>query len=304
MSTIFVCGATGTQGGSVINNLPGTPLKAHAIARDPSSETGQALKTAGVTLFKGDFDDEDSLRTAMQGCNSLFLNLMPNLADVTQELAQAKRIISIAKEVGIEHIVYSSGLIHQAEHNPYWDETSFIAKIIRSKQSVEAEVRSAEFKYYTILRPGNFMTNYLAPFVNRMYPGLAETGEYTTAFLPETVIPMVDPNDIGKFGVVAFLEPGRFHGKEIPIASELMVLGDILGALSKFTGSEKKVDYMSQEEVDRQVKTNPFLAGQLIARDMVKSVDMDEVRSWGIQLGTFDEFLVREKDRVAKTYAQ
>ncbi|KAL5339539.1 hypothetical protein BJX70DRAFT_363919 [Aspergillus crustosus] len=303
MSTIFVCGATGTQGGSIINALPGTNLKARAIARDPTTTTSQALKTAGVTLLKGDFDDEDSLRTSIQGCAGLFLNLMPSFTDATQELAQAKRIISVAKEVGVEHIVYSSGLVHQAEKSPYWDPTSFVAGVVRSKLIIEAEVRAAGFKYYTILRPGSFMTNYLAPFV-RMYPGLVEKGEHTTASLPDTIIPMVDPSIIGKFAVAAFQDPSRFNAKEIELASELLVLGDIMRSLTKATGTEKKVNYMSQDEIDIQVKTNPFLSSQLIARNMAECVNMDEVRSWGIPLGTFDEFLEREKERVAKTYSQ
>ncbi|KAL4783429.1 hypothetical protein BJX76DRAFT_329875 [Aspergillus varians] len=305
MSTIFICGATGTQGGSIIANLPGTNLKAHAVARDPSSPASEGLKkTSLVTLFQGDFNDKESLRTAMQGCSALFLNLKPLLTDIPQELEQAERIMSVAKEVGINHIVYSSGLIQQAEHNPYWDPDSFVASIVRSKKAVEAAVRNAGFKNYTILRPGNFMTNYLAPYIYPMYPGLAEKGEYTTAFLPETVIPMVDPNDIGRFGVAAFEDPARFDNKEISIASELIVLGDIMRSLTKATGSEKKVNYMSHEEIDSQKKTNPFLASQLVMRDMAKLVDMDEVRSWGISLGTFDEFLQREKGRVVKTYVQ
>ncbi|KAL6234544.1 hypothetical protein BDW75DRAFT_162802 [Aspergillus navahoensis] len=303
-STIFVCGATGTQGSAVISNIqkhhPATKIR--GIARDPSSERSRFLQDAGMTLFQGDFDDEDSLRTAMAGCAALFLNLMPTLADITQEFAQASRILRVAKEVGVHHVVYSSGLVKNHERRKYWDPTSFVAKIVLSKNKVEDAVRNAGFKHYTIIRPGNFMTNFLAPYVYQQYPGLAERDEFTTAFTRDTIIPMIDPNDIGKFGAAALMDPERFHGKEIAIVSELLALDEILASLSKATGRELKVNYMSQEDIDAQMKTNPLLGWQLMARDMVDEVDMDYMETFGIQMGTFEEFLGRERDRVKGTF--
>ncbi|KAL4983375.1 hypothetical protein BDW68DRAFT_35022 [Aspergillus falconensis] len=304
-STIFICGATGTQGSALISSIQkhNPAAKIHGITRDPSSERSKFLQDAGITLFKGDFDDEDSLRTAMAGCAALFLNLMPNLADITQELAQASSILRIAKEVGVNHIVYSSGLVTNPERRKYWDPTSFVAKIVLSKNKVEDAVRNAGFKYYTIVRPGNFMTNFLAPYVYGQYPGLAERGEFKTAFTRNTIIPMIDPNDIGKFGAAALMDPERFHGKEIAIASKLLTLDEVLASLSKATGRELKASYMRQEEIDAQMKANPFVAGQLMARDMVDEVDMEYMETFGIQMGTFEEFLEREVDRVKGTFA-
>lgn len=305
MSTIFVCGATGTQGGALVPHLLSNNIKAHAIARDPTSDRALALKAAGVSIFPGSFDDASSLRTAMAGCTGLFLNLMPSLTDSTQELSQANRILAIAKEVGVQHAIYSSGLIQDLEKRKYWDpeRLGVVAKLLLGKRDIEDAVRTAGFKHYTILRPGNFMTNYLAPFVYPMYPGLVERGVITTAFTPETVIPTVDTNDIGRFGAAAFLDPERFHAKEIGIASEILGLEEILKLLSQATGRELKVKYMTQEEIDAQTTTNPFLAGQLVARDMSDFVDMAEVRAWGIPLGTFAEFLEREEDLVTETFS-
>ncbi|KAL4955911.1 hypothetical protein BDW69DRAFT_159646 [Aspergillus filifer] len=301
--TIFVCGASGTQGGAITTHLLRTNTKIHAIARDPSSERNQSLATAGATLFPGSFDDQVSLRNAMKGCTALFLNLSPSFTDGNQELAQAKRIISIAKEADINQIIYSSGLIQNAENSQYWDPTSFVANVVLSKKAIEDVVRNAGFKHYTILRPGNFMTNYLAPYIYPMYPGLAEKGEYNTAFTRDTIIPMVDPYDIGAFGAAAFSDPGKFHGKEIALASQLMTLDEVLASLSAFAGRKLKASYMSEEEIDAQKGNNPFLGGQLMMRDMADGVDMDEVRSWGIPLTGFARFLKREEERVMKTFS-
>ncbi|KAL4978720.1 hypothetical protein BDW66DRAFT_157942 [Aspergillus desertorum] len=306
-STIFICGATGTQGSALISNIqkhhPTT--KIHCITRDASSERSKSLQDARVTLFKGDFNDpdEDSLRTAVAGCTALFLNLMPNLADIAQELAQANRILRVAKEVGVKHIVYSSGLVTNPECRKYWDPASFVAKIVLGKNQVEDAVRNAGFKHYTIIRPGNFMTNFLAPYVYRQYPGLAEKGLLTTAFTRDTVIPMVDPNDIGQFGAAALMSPAKFHGKEIAVVSELLKLDEILASLSRVTGTQLTAHHLSQEEIDAQVKTNPFVGGQLMARDMADEVDIEHMESFGIRIGTFEAFLEREWERVKRTFA-
>ncbi|RDW81270.1 NmrA/HSCARG family protein [Aspergillus mulundensis] len=305
-STIFICGATGTQGSAMITNLQSshpTKVKIHSITRDLSTPRSKALQAAGVTMFKGDFNDEPSIRNALAGCTALFLNLSPNLGDLTQEPSQAKRIISVAKDLGINHIVYSSALVTNPNHCKYWDASSLAGNIVLAKNEVEDIVRSAGIRY-TILRPGNFMTNFLAPVVGFQYPGLVENGKFTTAFTRDTVIPMVDPRDIGKFGAAALLDPERYNGKDIAIASELVTLDGILGSLSQVTGRELKADYLGQEEIDAQVKSNPFVGAQLMMRDVVDEVDVEYMKSFGIEMGSFAEFLEREEKWVKETFVR
>jgi hypothetical protein len=49
--------------------------------------------------------------------------------------------------------------------------------------------------------------------------------------------------------------------------------------------------------------TNPFIGSQVFLRDGEKWVDAERVKTWGIGLGSFKEFLVREKGAVSETYA-
>ncbi|KAL4922378.1 hypothetical protein BDW62DRAFT_217267 [Aspergillus aurantiobrunneus] len=300
--TIFVCGATGTQGGAIARHLLATNIAVHALTRDASSPRSQALEATGVTLSPGDYDDSGSLRAALQGCTGLFLNLSPNLADLSQELTQAKHILSIAKSAGVQHVVYSSGLVHEPHRRKHWDPDSFTGRIILSKIAVENAVRTAGFNFYTILRPGYFMSNFLVPYIAFMYPGLTETGTVVTAYTADTVLPLVDPYDIGQFGAAAFREPGRFHAQEIAIASEVLRLEGIMGALGRATGRALEVRFMEEGEIERRKSTDMFLGGQLMGRDMAESVDMDEVRAWGIALGRFQAFLERERARVVETF--
>ncbi|KAK1150262.1 hypothetical protein N8T08_000164 [Aspergillus melleus] len=301
---IFVCGATGTQGGAVTHHLLQNGASVHAIVRDPSSHGGQKLQEVGVTVTQGNYDDEESLRRGLQGCTGLFLNLSPDFTNEKHELDQARRILSIAKASGVNQVVYTSGFaVNQPEKLPYWDPTSFLGKTLLTKQAIEHEVRTTGFASWTILRPANFMSNFLLPLVKFLYAGLVETGVWTTVLSKETLLPNVDPNDIGRFAAEAILNSQRFHAKEIDLASELLSVEDILEELAQATGRQFKAKYLTQEEVDAQLAVNPMIGGQLAMRDMHRFVNMEEVKAWGIPLGTFKGFLERKKESVEKTYS-
>ena len=298
----FVSGATGTQGGAVARDLRAKGIEVHSLARDPSSKNAKALEALGVKLWPGDFDNEEALRAATEGCTSVFLNLMPDLQDLTAEMRWVKNIIAAGKNAGAKHIIYSSGVaVSEPEKLKHWDPDSFTALILRGKQAVEKATREAGYQYWTVLRPGNFMANYFEPLV-RMYPGLVEEGVWTTALTRETILPCVDTATIGAFGSAAILDPERFHGQSIEYADEMLLVDEVMEKLSKATGRELKAKYLSDEEVEAQKGGNPFIAGQLTARDMSQFVDIEKVKSWGIPLGTFEAFLEREKERVEETY--
>ncbi|KAE8384888.1 hypothetical protein BDV23DRAFT_165974 [Aspergillus alliaceus] len=302
-STFFVCGATGTQGGAVTNHLLKHGAKVHAITRNIDTPASQSLQSRGVSLTQGTFDNPEIIKQSMKGCTAVFLNLMPNLQGPNTEMQQAENILSAAKAAGVNHVIYSSGFsVNEPQRMKHWDPNTIVAGFLLNKQAIEKKVRTYGFEYWTILRPGNFMSNYLQPLV-RMYPGFVETGVWTTALLPETQLPMVDPNNIGAFGAAAILDPVRFHGKEIEIASEFLHVQDVTEALSRATGRELKVAFLSQKEVEKQAAQNPFIGGQLLARDMAQYVDLENVRAWGLPLGTFREFLEREKDGVKATWS-
>lgn len=157
----------------------------------------------------------------MVGCTTLFLNLSPNHTNPNGELGQAQQILTIAKQVGIQQVIYTSAMgTTDPTRLQHWNSNSLVGMVVLGKQAIENEVRNAGFKYWTILRTGNFMSNFLDPLV-RMYQGLVETGIFTTAFTRETVLPMVDPNDIGKFAAAAVLNSAKFNQKEIRKKSRL-----------------------------------------------------------------------------------
>ncbi|KAL6791103.1 NAD(P)-binding protein, partial [Trichoderma sp. SZMC 28012] len=300
---VFVCGITGTQGGAVARRLLSENVAVTALVRDPSSPQAQSIEALGAKLFPGNFDDIYALERALAGCTAAFLNFSPDFNDWTAELRWAKSIIAAARNAGVKHILYSSGFaVNAPERLEHWDPDSVMAIVLLSKQSIEKEVRDAGFNYWTILRPGNFMANYLPPKVI-MYGDLPQSGIWHTALLKETTLPMVDEETIGHFTSAAILDPAKFTGQEIELADELLRPEQILERLSATAGRQLKAEYMSDASIDEK-KSNPFILGQYAMRDMVQFVDMEKVQSWGVPLSSFDAYLERNKGFVKKTYQQ
>lgn len=302
---VFVCGATGTQGGAVARQLLTAGATVHALARDPSSSKAQALEALGVKLWHGDYDNEAVLKASIAGTQAVFLNFMPDFTDLGSNLRQAQSILRIAKESGATHAVYSSGVgVDRANEYDFFDPNSMLAAILASKVDIERALRDSGLGTYTILRPGNFTANYIDPFARMQVAGLADTGCWTTALKPDVKLPIVDTLTIGTVSAVALLDPKRFDGVTFTYADELLPIGDIISKLAAATGRDLQMVTMSDEEIDAQKVTNPFVGGQLAMRSMSKFIDMDEARTWGFAVHTFDEFLEREKEAVKATYLE
>jgi NAD(P)-dependent dehydrogenase (short-subunit alcohol dehydrogenase family) len=64
---IAVTGATGSQGGGVVNVMKKTPgWKVRAITRNPESDAAKKLAAEGIEVVRADFDDEASLTKAFE----------------------------------------------------------------------------------------------------------------------------------------------------------------------------------------------------------------------------------------------
>ncbi|EAT83979.2 hypothetical protein SNOG_08811 [Parastagonospora nodorum SN15] len=70
---IAVTGATGSQGGGVVNVMKKTPgWKVRAITRNPGSDAAKKLAAEGIEVVQADFDDEASLAKAFKGVHAIF----------------------------------------------------------------------------------------------------------------------------------------------------------------------------------------------------------------------------------------
>ena len=139
--TILVIGATGTVGGHVVEHLVKRGANVRALVRD----TAKAKLPPSVTAVQGDLLDVDAMRNALSGVSTLFLLN----AVVPDEVTQALIALNLAREAGIERIVYLS-VIHS---DLYVNVPHFAGKF-----GVERMIEEMGFNA-TVLRPAYFMNN-------------------------------------------------------------------------------------------------------------------------------------------------
>ncbi len=180
--TILVTGSTGTLGSLVVRALSGQGVALQALSRNPS----KASFPAGVRPLAGDMLDVASMRTAVKGVTTLFL-----LNAVTpDELTQALLTLSLAREAGIERLVYLS--VFNAE--AFADVPHFA-----SKYAVERLIAQAGLPA-TILRANCFMQNDAMFFRDALLgPGLYPFP------IGHKGVSMVDARDIAAIAAEALL---------------------------------------------------------------------------------------------------
>jgi len=186
--TILVTGATGTVGRQTIEQLLARGADVRALVRHPA----KADLPAGVTVVQGDLLDPDSLRAAYQGVSTLFLLN----AVAPDEFTQALIALNLAREAGIERIVYLS-VIHS---DLYVNVPHFAGKF-----GVERMIERMGFGA-TILRPAYFMQNDLT-----VRDVVLNHGVYPMP-IGARGLAMIDTRDIGEIAAIELLRRERAAG--------------------------------------------------------------------------------------------
>ena len=105
---ILVSGATGNQGGAVARQLLADGYQVRALTRNPTGEKARGLTAQGAQLVKGDLDDPQSLKSALNGAWGAYAVQNNQEGGVALEEEQGIRFAEVARECGISHFVYSS----------------------------------------------------------------------------------------------------------------------------------------------------------------------------------------------------
>ncbi len=143
---ILVIGATGLIGGLVAKGLLTRGQSIRLLVRD-ESKARNLFPGDIAEIVRGDYDDPESLRRALSGCDSLFLVSADNPRQVQQE----QKAASIAVEQGVTHIVKLSS--SDAGQRPYnWSV---------AHAAIEEHIRNLDVSF-SFLRPHFFMSNYFS----------------------------------------------------------------------------------------------------------------------------------------------
>lgn len=139
--TILVTGATGRVGRHVVDQLIARNADVRVLVRDPA----KANFASNVDVVQGDMLDTDALRRAFNGVRTLFLLN----AVAGDEFTQAIIALNVAREAGVERVVYLSVFdADRAVNVPHF------AVKFGAERMLEAMGFSA-----TILRPAYFIDN-------------------------------------------------------------------------------------------------------------------------------------------------
>ncbi|MEX3760671.1 SDR family oxidoreductase [Paraburkholderia phenoliruptrix] len=187
--TILVTGATGRVGRQVVNQLVNRGADVRVLVRDPS----KADFPPAVTVVQGDMLDVDSLRKAFSGVRTLFLLN----AVAGDEFTQALIALNVARESGVERVVYLS-VIHA--------ERFVNVPHFAVKSGAERMIEEMGFSA-TILRPAYFMDNELM-----IRDVIVNHGVYPMPIGSKGVA-MIDTRDIAEVAAIELLRRNDAPGK-------------------------------------------------------------------------------------------
>ncbi|KAG4434357.1 hypothetical protein IFR05_010168 [Cadophora sp. M221] len=222
-STFLVTGATGKQGGAVIDALLAASQDATilALTRNAQSQSAKSLILKApeqIKLLEGDLKDCPAI-FAKAGCSisGVFCVSIPQIgfrADSEAEEAQAKALVEAALVNNVEHFVYTS----VDRHGPDSDLNATDVPHFISKANIEKHLigkSKGSQMSWTILRPTAFMDNIVLGFAGKIFPTAWRVG-----LSPTTKLQLVSTRDIGHFGAQALLKPKDFAGRAISLAGD------------------------------------------------------------------------------------
>ncbi|KAI2464679.1 NmrA family protein [Annulohypoxylon bovei var. microspora] len=306
--TVFVTSATGSQGSALCYELRKLGWNLRATTRNLDSPVAQALNAAGVHFTLGSWDDEDALRKGLEGCDKLFLCLLPSLTDFDQAPRRATLITRLARKVGVDHVIASTTLgsfMIEPGFVPPVQLGTFFDAHVRSKKRVEQAVIDSGFARWTVLRPGFFMANFIEP---KIQFGYTETkkGSWTSSLTAESPLGLVDHVDIARFATAAFQDPTAYHGRKLGVISEELLVQDAMDQLAEAIGDGRSIKavFMTDEEIAQEQAKGSwlFFSSEPCVRHLSSYTDLGELQRLCPGLMTFRNFLMREKEAVKVTY--
>jgi uncharacterized protein YbjT (DUF2867 family) len=308
---IAVTGATGAQGGGLVRAIlddPARPFAARAVTRNAASDKAKALAAAGVEVVTADQDDPASLEKAFAGAHGAFCvtNFWEHMSP-ERELAQAGNLATAAKKAGVEHVIWST--LEDTRTRVPLDDPRMPTLMGRYKvphldAKGEADARFTAAGVPTTFLLTSFYWDNLIHFGMGPRPG--PDGKLVFALpMRDRKLPGMAVEDIGKCAYGVLREGAGNAGKRIGIAGEHLTGAQMAAALSRALGREvayqavphdvyRSLGFPGADDLGNMFQFKcDFETEYCAARDLKRSRELNPA------LQTFDEWLKRNKDRIA-----
>ncbi|KAL6922138.1 hypothetical protein ACHAPO_002896 [Fusarium lateritium] len=249
---ITVFGATGSQGGSVVQSLlqnKSQAFKIRGITRSPESEKAKALASQGVEVVKADGLVKHGLVEAFKGSWGVFVNTNSddpsmNQPDGPTELDVGKHVADAAAEAGVAHFVYS-GMASASKIT----EGAIPARAFDTKNAIgEYAKDKGVFETVNIVSPGWYFENHLveefAPALGG-FPFSPDDEGYLTLHIPHWggngEIPFIAiGDDYGDLVHGIFLDPAKYNGRLVQGISASETPQKLVSEFEKVTGKKAR----------------------------------------------------------------
>lgn len=242
---ILVIGGRSKIGSALIGELVGKGESVRALVR--SSESRDWFPE-GVQAVTGDLADLESLRSAIEGADRMFL-----LCGPTEDEVQLNRnATDAAKEAGVRLLVRSSIL----GSNPQSDVT-----FVRDHGACDAYLRDSGVPH-AVVRPNMFIQN----IPENTIPSIDQDGNFY-ANAGDARISMVDTRDIAAVAATLLTEPG-YDGRAYDVTGpEALSYNDVATKLSDTIG--RKVTYIDAPDEAAAAALAGFGLGQWLVGALV-----------------------------------
>ncbi|MEQ0564473.1 NmrA/HSCARG family protein [Amycolatopsis sp. NEAU-NG30] len=228
--TIAVFGATGRQGGAVVDALLDRKATVRALVRNPHSGRARALAARGVELAAIRTDAPASLAAALMAVEAFcFMTPEANtLEEVETEIRIGTALVDAAVAAGVPHVVFHSVFGADRERGvPHHD----------SKHAIEEYLRKSGLRA-TMIRP--------APFMEEVAPSL-EHGEIVLRLpLPEdAALKMISVRDVGRVAAALLLGTAEAPGGAVELVGDELTGPRIAAAFGARAGLPARYEALS-----------------------------------------------------------
>ncbi|KAE9973199.1 hypothetical protein BLS_003720 [Venturia inaequalis] len=238
---ILVTGATGQQGGAVINallNESNQNFTILAVTRDTTSGSSQKLaaKSSSIKLVQGNLDDvpgifaaaKEVVKEPIWGAYSVQISMGKGVT-FDGEITQGKAMIDESIKNNVKHFVYSS--VDRGGDEKSWDNETPIPHF-QTKYQIDRYLRdTAGSMGWTILRPVAFMDNLQPGFPTKVFMAALSNN------LGEKPLQWIATKDIGIFAAKAFANPEKYNKQAVSLAGDNLTVEGLTEAFGKATGA-------------------------------------------------------------------
>lgn len=243
---LLITGATGRQGGAVINALAAkqpSDFLLLAVTRNAQSPSAKRLaaKSPNIKLVEGDLESIPSLfQSAKKVAGAIPLWGVYSIqtsggkaAILEEEVRHGKGLIDESIKAGVQHFVYSS--VDRGGDERSWDNPTPVPHF-ETKHQIEHHLRDStsdgkSTMGWTILRPTTFMDNLGPSFAMKVFLTLLRD------IMKDKPAQWIATEDIGYFAAEAFSDPTAWNKKAIGLAGDELTFSQLSQSFERATGS-------------------------------------------------------------------